>query len=230
MVYPRNFHRLVVIGDLYGTEAFNFTLSIAPRSTSADPMGPVTTELLDLVAGAVVNWWPDALGAGGVGIIQQARLQSVKLNRIGPNGLYVDAETKESIVGPVQGGSGVLVPAQLACAVSLGQWSYPRGRGSKGRFYLPPIGAFSPVSTDGRLSAANAMSVAAGAKVLIESINQAYSDADGFTYDHRVCIASNIGTGIFTAVDKVSVGRVPDTMRSRRSKLLEDYQDQTITI
>jgi hypothetical protein len=41
-------------------------------------------------------------------------------------------------------------------------------------------------------------------------------------------VASNAGAGRFEHVTELAVGRVPDTMRSRRSKLQEDYQSVAV--
>ena len=82
--------------------------------------------------------------------------------------------------------------------------------------------AFATVSTDGRMTASNALGMANGVKTLITSLNSRYALVG------RVGVASNAGTGRFEHVTRVSVGRVIDTMRSRRSTQVEDRQEVTI--
>lgn len=226
MPFPRDLHRIVVIGDLYGVEEFNFSLTVAPLTGAANI--PASTQALtDAVGAAVATWYPKLAGSGGCSIIQQARLQSVKVNRLDPDGHYKDPVSFEAIVGPIQGGSGALVAPQLAMAVTLAS-VIPRGRGSKNRFYLPPLTAFATVDSTGRVSAANAGAIASGAKGLIDALNAVYAGfGGGFDPAHRVAVASSAGAGSFRDVAKIRVGRVIDTMRSRRSSLAEDYQEVT---
>jgi hypothetical protein len=220
MPYPGQFHRLVMIGDLY-TDQFNMTLSIVPSALGELGMPAVDDATLAAVAGDVSSWFGLAMGSGGCSISASAKLTSIKLNRIGPDGRYVDNESQEYIYpAPVVGNTLNLYPAQLSTVVSL-HTARERGRGSKGRVYLPP-GNGAIVSSDGRLSATSAASIATGFKTLVTSLNTRY------TLIGRVGVASNAGAGRFEHVTELAVGRVPDTMRSRRSKLQEDYQSVAV--
>lgn len=230
MAYPSNFHRLVVIGSLY-TDVFNFSLSIVPRAgTGFLGLPAVSPTLLTAVAGAVSTWFPKALGSGGVSPITSAKLTSVKLNRIGTDGKYLDAVTRENIYGaPIAGPSNAHPPAQLTLVATL-QSAVPRGAASKGRFFLPPTAPIQEVGTDGRLTIAQATDHANGVKGLIDSLNAVYASAHtGDDALGRVGIASNSGGGQFREVVSVRIGRTVDTMRSRRNKIPEDYQSATIT-
>jgi hypothetical protein len=88
--------------------------------------------------------------------------------------------------------------------------------------YLPPTASINTLSTDGRMSTTGALQAANGAKALFVLLNTRY------TLVGRVGVASNAGTGRFEHVTRVAAGRVIDTMRSRRSTLLEDYQEVPI--
>lgn len=142
---------------------------------------------------------------------------SGKLNRIGTNGKYMDNEAFETVLpGPVAGSSANSIPAQVAHAVTL-QTGIARGRGSKGRFYLPPLGTHATLGTDGRITTTVRDQLATACVALIDDINDVYAGAGA------VGVASDVGSGVHAAAVEVRVGRVPDTIRSRRSSLAEDY-------
>lgn len=229
MAYPGPFHRLVVIGTLYTAETFNFTMSIVPVE-APEAVEAVDTELLEAVADDVAVWWPKLEGSGGVSIMDDAVLTEVKLNRIGADGRYMDNTAMTHIfTPPVASSIAGNVPAQLSLAVTL-RTDRARGRGSRGRFYLPPIARLTDLDGTGRISAGDATDIANGAKALIDAINTTYwARNGGLSVAMRVGVASDIGTGIFEEARTVEVGRVPDVIRSRRSSLDEDHQAVTIT-
>jgi len=220
MAYSAQFHRLVMIGTLYD-DIFNTTLSIIPGLSGSMPA--VTDTLVDDVATAVANWWPLQAGSSptGFGINANAKLTSVKLNRINTSGHYADPDTKEHLFGtPIAGGyTAKGQPPQLSVAVTL-RGQDPRARAGKGRMFFPVCQyATEGLDASGRLSDASALIVANGAGNLLGAINDVYLSA---SINAVAGIASAAGTGAFQAVDTITVGRVVDTIRSRRNKLDED--------
>lgn len=209
-----------MIGDLYN-DVFNMSLSIVPSALGELGMPAVDEATLTAVAGDVSTWFAANKGSGGVGFTRGAQLTSIKLNRIDTAGHYADPVAMEHIypspiVGPLAGD----FPPQLSIVATLGT-ALERGRGSKGRIYLAPsAGIF--VGTDGRNNVTFTQETATGVKALIDSLNARY------TAIGRVGVASKAGSGRFEHVTRVSVGRINDTMRSRRSKGVEDYQEVTI--
>lgn len=118
------------------------------------------------------------------------------------------------------------MPAQLTVVATL-QTALERGRGSKGRMFLPPTSTLldSQLGTDGRIPASNADAYADGVRKLVVDLNAAYVGIQsGDEKVGKVGVASNAGTGSFRPVTEIRVGRVVDTMRSRRAKLIEDPQ------
>lgn len=220
MAYPAQFHRLVMIGDLYG-DTFNTTMAIIPVTGTA-PM--VTQPLVDAVATKVALWFNDNLSSAaprGCGFTDEAVLTSVKLNRIGTDGRYVDADAMESAPagGPYVGYSASHPPAQLSLAATL-RGSNPRALAGKGRMFLPTAGFLSSVGTDGRITATQAEQYAYGVRQLIIDVVSAYTTLG--ILNCAVGIASNTRAGAFQPVHDVSVGRTVDTIRSRRNKIPED--------
>jgi hypothetical protein len=97
--------------------------------------------------------------------------------------------------------------------------------------YLPlSVGFGSPDISDGRATAANAIRLAGSVSSLINNVNAAMSSWNGGADAGSVGVFSNQGAGAWHSVTHVQVGRVTDTMRSRRSSLGEDYQSSTIAI
>lgn len=218
MPYPGQFHRLVLIGSLY-SDQFNTTLNIVPSALGELGMPEVSPANLTAVAARVATWFASSATGPGIGIIGACKLESIKLNRIGADGHYVDPETREHVYPtPISGNLiGTQVFPQLTAVATL-RTAIPRGRGSTGRMYIPPSNAVAAAGADGRMSVGAAAAHAAGVKALIDSLNTEY------TLIGRVGVASNAGSGRFEHVTRVEVGRVGDTMRSRRSSLVEDYQ------
>lgn len=218
MGYPDQFHRLVIIGEAYG-DTINTSLSIIP--TAFGGTSEPSTALVAAVFNAVTAWWTDGTGTGPR-ISVTHKMKGIKLNRIGTDGNYADAVTHEQYHdGTLPGGSYASAPpAQLATVLTL-RTAVERGHASKGRMYLPPVEGFTgPLeAATGTATVINATRVATSGRNLILALHTAYA-ANGLGAA-RVGVASDIGGGTFRQVTAVSVGRVPDTMRSRRSKLLE---------
>lgn len=226
MVYPGQFHRLVMFGTLY-SDTFNVTLSIAP--TPGPTIGAVTQSLCDALATDIAGWWDNPLAAApgnGIAISGPAILTGIKLNRIGADGKYVDNETIERVLTtPVAGGGGGLPASQLTLASTL-RGPDERGRAGKGRMYWP-VSTLASGSLDasGRVPASAATQYAHGVATFIRLVNSRYSTAG---VGAVAAIASRAGTGRFQVVTKVTVGRVVDTMRSRRNKQLEDPSEAAV--
>jgi hypothetical protein len=220
MSYPAPFHRIVLIGTLY-QDIFNVTLSMIP--VGGGTMGPATQALADNVRNAVSGWWDDpasggAFNTGGINLISNAKLTSVKVNRISTAGLYMDPVAIESVLPtPVGGPVASLPPAQLSLVSTL-RGTNERARAGKGRMFWPPTSSVQSVSSDGRITAASALAHAQGVVNLIGILNDVYLTSGSTSV---AGIASKAGSGAFQAVATVSAGRVVDTMRSRRNKLQE---------
>jgi hypothetical protein len=143
-----------------------------------------------------------------------------KVANIGADGHYT---------GPPQthgrawgGGTGDLIyPPQIALVVSTrsSPADFPRTRG---RFYVPGPNVALDTAT-GTISAADATMVANAAKALIDSINADFIAAPG-----HVVIASAKGAGRNAIVHDVRVGRVLDTVRSRRRSMDEAYVEVAV--
>jgi hypothetical protein len=221
MPYPGQFIRLVIIGTIY-EDIVNTTLSIVPSALGEFGMLAPDQATLEAVADDVGDWWRGDLTPGNPGFTLWGSLTGIKLNRIGVDGRYTEPETMEYFYPTPINGTASNTPAAQNSMVATLRTAVPRGRGSKGRMYLPPTSAVSDVRSDGRILPATALGQAIAVKALIDRLNATYVGIG------RVGVASNAGAGRFEHVTHVSVGRVVDTVRSRRSALDEDYQTVAI--
>jgi hypothetical protein len=228
MSYPAPFHRLVLMGNLY-SDTFNTTLSIVRVSGSGTLDLPLPSEVLDGVKSAIEDYWSIATGAGGPGIHANALLTGFKLNQIGTDGKYTRPETTEYTWGaPRPGGGTGNYPAQLATVATI-RTAIERGLASKGRMFLPVCNGFGTVATDGRATDAAATQVATATAGLFKKINDVYAAAkSGDEYLGKVGVASDKGAGAFQVATRVTVGKVTDTVRSRRNKQVEAPMEVTV--
>ena len=154
-----------------------------------------------------------------------AVLEEVKFAHIGADGRY----TRDPVVVDVVNAPGVgggypadkhpFVIPQSALVVSLG--TARRGRTGRGRFYLPMPTVELEAGTLTMPVVARDNVEARVAQMLNDINNQPGVDALGL----RVVVASSKGYN--TVVDDVRVGRVIDTVRSRRRSLVEAYGTAT---
>lgn len=142
-------------------------------------------------------------------------LTLVKVSRVGADGHVEKRADGSYIQGEWQGtsygaGTTVGLPLQTALVVSLE--TARAGATGRGRFFLPfPAKAIDQWNK--RLSPEDAADVAARAKAFLNGLAQVT------TYGPVVASSK----GYLTPVTGVRVGRVPDTMRSRREDLPEGY-------
>jgi hypothetical protein len=225
MAYPTSLYRIVLGGTIY-TETWNTSLSYAPGFLDK----PADTSILATLAAATQSWFQQNQTVG-VGFTPQAKLVYLKVNRIDTQGHYQDP-TAIMHTYPVPlagGGTASFPPAQLATVVTL-KTAFERGLANKGRMYLPCATGYDSVGTDGRATAARALLVANSVAGYVNQVNAAFQAWSGGGDAGHVAVFSNIGSGAFHFVTKTAVGRVPDTMRSRRSSLPEDYQASTTAV
>lgn len=225
MPYAESFYKMTVIGRQGNGDDFNWTMNFIRTSGLFAP--EIDPTLLASLAGVVGTWFPKRLTAVGPGFYSSVTLTSLKVNLIGTDGKYVLDTTNEHVyTTPIAGGfSGNFIP-QAAVVASV-RTASERGLASKGRFYLPPTEAFAgaALGTDLRMSAANCTSLATNVADLVDKLNDAFAaGASGDEGVMRLGNVSNVRTGAQKVATGIAVGRVVDTIRSRRNKLVEDHQ------
>lgn len=148
-----------------------------------------------------------------------AILETVKFAFIGADGKY----TRDPIIVDVPDVPGAIAseihPAQTALVVSLN--TARRGSSGRGRFYLP-MPAVPVSATDLLISSANRDSVQGAAATFVNNIN----NQPGFDVADIVVVVAST-KGVNSKVTGIRVGRVLDTVRSRRTSLPEAYAPVT---
>lgn len=140
---------------------------------------------------------------------------------IGTDGNMV-GEPRLELIAPgsePQGSSGNKHPSQVSlCVTTVGD---NRGPGRYGRYYLP--GPSAAVQADWRMSEADCEAYLAANVTFVKAV----SDAIDIPLSAGSVPLTNIsakGTGAKQSVHVLQVGRVLDTQRRRRNKLLEAYE------
>lgn len=197
---------LSIAGSLRGGERFSFGLRLTTGSFGGDY--EADQDLCDQMADIIANWW----GNRGT-IAGNAILDTVKYNLVNTEGKYAhDYTAAHYFVTPVPGGGAQSpYPNQITTVVTL-ETGLQRGLAHRGRVFLPAPNA--PVGADGRLLEADAQGIANSFRDLLDLINAG-------PWSDQVIVASNTRGGAIRVVTGVSVGRVLDTMRSRRTSLEE---------
>lgn len=216
--------RVSMAGTLPGPEIFSMSLSMA--FVDVEPwenllqLEPNDTQWDDIVADCVAFF-----GRAGTGITTDAVLKTVKIARIGANGLYAAPIVERAANQP--GGQSqydalARKPNQVALAVTL-HTDADLGR-VKGRFYLPS--PYWGVGDDGRITSANAESTETSVATLLNDLaNEPGIDV----LNLKPVVASQGRTRNNVQVlppgnhevTGVSVGRTLDTVRRRRNKVPE---------
>lgn len=207
MPYLEAHYLITVMGDSWTqTETWQFSVRGAPEAT------PTPTSQQDL-ANALATPTQTFFGSAAANISNKCRLTAIKVAAINPDGRYA-FDTPPGLYTyptPVVGPSaGAVIPQQTIAVSTL--TPFTRGRAHAGRFYLPP--AFFAVAGDGRILATDADAIEAAARTWLLAINAT-------AQVRAVQVMSKLGTGTSTDVTAVGVGRVIDTMRSRRRSLAE---------
>lgn len=151
-------------------------------------------------------------------INNKTQLRSVKFASIAPDGKYAASPIIKERIVVGGGGANFTFPTQIALAATLKTGS-PLGK-VKGRFYIPGYTGF--LGLDARITLADATT----ARDLVDTFLTNLGNQPGVdVLDLRPVVASTKGQN--WPVTGVSVGRVLDTIRSRRSSLVEAYTADT---
>lgn len=227
MAHPHKFIKVVAEGTLFADERFAFGFHIVQGPTFEDERIPAVTQpYADQIGGIVKTFFTSAK----LGVTSMAKLDRVKVNRIGTDGHYAEQDTFEHVINPAVSGAGsVAVPAQNALAVSLVGTENPRALAGRGRFYLPPVVGMQALDGTGRLIPQRVVDVADAAKTLIDAINAAHQGLGvQYAWVGNTSAGKGSRAGRQQVVSEVRVGNVVDTVRSRRRSIGEVYTTRSI--
>jgi hypothetical protein len=197
--------RVTLAGTLYGgAEIFNTGFALAPIDNGAGSMPDSTARAA--IRDACEDWF----GRSGSCINPQATLTAVKFEQILADGSV--EFPSYSLSASQAGASATDVPFPTQCALVISLRALDSTRRSRGRMYspLPSIN----LGSDGRLTSSDQLAILASFATFWTDVN---TIAGAFADESAVVVASSYGTN--AVVSEVGVGRVVDTMRSRRNAL-----------
>lgn len=159
-------------------------------------------------------------GFNGPTMMNNVRVQDWRCYVIGTDGRAEgDIKVVDVYDANIHGLGSTRQPSQLAVAVTtVGD---DRGPGRLGRFYLP--GLVLEMGADLRMGVPDAAMIATNVTAFLKKISDAI-DLPGVTFSSGAVNISTRGStaGTKQQVDHVEVGRVVDTLRSRRRALEEE--------
>lgn len=192
----------------FGTHWKRDSANANPDATISDiNVGQVTAAATALIGGT-----EGPLFSTGV------KLTEWRAYQIGTDGKMQGNPLINILGTPVSGTSGSRFPPQVALAItSVGA---NRGPGRFGRFYLP--GPATAIGADWRLSSAQAATFLTASVNFVKAVSDAI-DLVGVGASSEMLNVSVRGgpDGTKQTVDHLEVGRVYDTLRTRRAQLLE---------
>lgn len=196
-------------GKLPGLEIWSCGLRLAGVGGGTPPIDDATlTAYANVVSGFHAN--PNTL------IASACKLSFVKVNQIGTNGHYTAQHTNEKIIADIAGGGGSPQPPnQIALAISL-LTGFSRGPAHRGRFYLP-MPRHDVIDSNGQIGASIRDAIRESAAQFVTALNGVSSGAQVAVFSRKA------GAPAHRLVSGVEVGRVLDTQRRRRNRLVEAY-------
>lgn len=149
-------------------------------------------------------------------------VREVRAYHIGPDGKTVGNPRWFDWTGTEVKGTGtsVVYPPQTALVVTTAAAN--RGNARYGRFYLPMINV--PLEPDLRIHVNQAVTIGAASTAYLKALSRAFVIPNGLPHPTPVNI-SMLGQGRQQPITRIRVGRVLDTVRTRRRQLEEAYQD-----
>lgn len=148
----------------------------------------------------------------------------VRLDHVGDNG-RIDTD---AVFSQVSGAGATYSSGQAflppSCAVVLTLDTGGRGRSRFGRMYLPLLKV--RVGDDGCMPQITQDEILGSCRTLLTNI----SNLPGIDAGAGVVVASGAGAGALKPVQSIRVGRVVDTMRSRRRSMEESYRSVSLSV
>lgn len=221
--YTHIHHRATLLGDMFGgTEIWTTGFSLQDPGLADEDTAPSVAEA-QAISDAFSTFW----GLSGNQANQYYRFLGVKVSMVSTDGSSDPSLTAfytrpTALAGPANFGTP---HPQLSVVATLGT-AVSRGKGSKGRMFLP--GLTAGIDSTGKLGTTYCTQLANSLKTFFDTVN-ASTAVPG-----TVALFSAERAGVpFSAaqqntVTTVRIGNVVDTQRRRRNQLVEQYQSATL--
>jgi hypothetical protein len=213
-------HTRVTVSGVFGTVASPVEEWSFSVKTEARP-DPQDQAALNTAATTALTAYGTTLAGVQTGKIVATTVKYARIDGTGhvakfPDGSYQQGIAHGEIAGKTSEASPRNLPLQTALVISLGTARV--GPSGKGRFFLP-FQMSSAIGDDFRISEGTANGFAAQATAWLRAVNGILGPV--------VVVSSK---GFVSPVTGVRVGRVLDTMRSRRESIDEGYVSRPITV
>lgn len=221
--YAVRHHHVTLLGDMFGGNEI-WTTGFTMGNTAGGDVGNPMTEAN---AQAIYDLWKPIWQNAANGFNNGYRFLGVKVAMVTTEGKS-SPENTAYYYGPaaVDGGYNTnRNPAQVSLVATL-QTLKARGRGSKGRMFLPGVG-FS-VGSDGKISQVQSTQLANQLKIFLDGVNASTSVPGVVVLQSAEVAGVPFKEAEQNRVSAVKVGTVFDTQRRRRNKLVESYSNATL--
>ena len=221
MPYTTVHGKITLSGVLEGTEEIfstGFRISSPNGLSGLEWANFDRTDALAQIAQLVVDYW--SAPTNRVPVAWQ--FNQVKAAYLDDQGSYL-ADPVVYEVTPTSGGGGEEWAPQLALVTTLSSGKR-KDPGKYSRMYWPTVGVL--IDSQGRLTKLQQTNVLNSFALLIESINNVLQTEIG--PDVAVYVMSNSNPPFMLPAVEAKVGRVLDTQRRRRNKLVEEYVTTSI--
>lgn len=221
MAYATVHGKITLSGVLEGTEEIfstGFRISSPNGLSGAEYFRFRDTDALAQIAQLIADYW----SAPNNRVPVAWQFNQLKVAYLDTDGSYLTDPIVEEVT-PVSGGGGEEWAPQIALVTTLAS-TKRKDPGRYSRMYWPSVGVL--IDSQGRLTTAQQTNVLNSFALLIESINQVLANEVG--PDVRVYVMSNSNPAFSSPAVEARVGRVLDTQRRRRNKLVEEYVSTTI--
>jgi hypothetical protein len=137
-----------------------------------------------------------------------------------------------ALTTPLSGQGTQTLPPQCAVAVSMVAGTYANGTPLRGRFFLPTPSALAVSSTTGQLVTGAQTGILDGVEAFLNHFVQPTRSMAPQVWSRGPHPDSVKARGMSTTqtVETVSVGKIVDTIRSRRGSLPEAYASRTLSL
>lgn len=219
-VWPRH-NRFVVRGSLgTGKEIWSNTLHFPSVITAGPDNNPPDWDEAD-VSTAVAAFYGSLNFCDSMKVTDWRGYSIQTTGKLSPT----DTPTRHDYTTPIPGGAGLVkYPPQIAQVLSL--HANARGPAQRGRIYLP----MPTVSIDGgtfEMATVDAQGMLTAFKTYVNALLNAMYGSTTIG-EGLINVSGGPAVGTLQKVTEIRMGRVLDTVRTRRNKLLEEYQVQTL--
>jgi hypothetical protein len=223
MKYASIFHRATLIGDMFGgTEIWSTGFALGQTNGGDEGTGPTEAEAQAIAEAFRDRWILNTNPFSG-----SYRFLGCKVASVSTDGTSDPALTRYYYLPTAaNGGSAAAgLPPQISAVATLATLKQ-RGRGSKGRMYLP--GVAYPVGGDGKMTTLQATTIANQMKIFLDAVNASPAVPGVVVLNSAEVAGVPYKAPEVNRVASVKVGTVYDTQRRRRNQLVEQYSSATL--